>query len=95
MRCTSQLTTALLNLAVNARDAMPNGGRLTLETGNVHLDRNSLDARDDIRPGRYVMIAVTDNGAGIPDAIRDKVFEPHRAGAEHGLWLRQAIGRAH
>jgi signal transduction histidine kinase/CheY-like chemotaxis protein len=73
---TPQLTTALLNLAVNARDAMPNGGRLTLETGNVHLDRNSLDARDDIRPGRYVMIAVSDNGAGIPDAIRDKVFEP-------------------
>jgi PAS domain S-box-containing protein len=73
---TPQLTTALLNLAVNARDAMPNGGRLTLATGNVHLDRDSLDARDDIRPGRYVMIAVTDSGTGIPDAIRDKVIEP-------------------
>jgi signal transduction histidine kinase/ActR/RegA family two-component response regulator len=73
---TSQLTTALLNLAVNARDAMPNGGRLTLETGNVLFDKNSVDARDDIRPGRYVMIAVTDNGSGIPASIRDKVFEP-------------------
>jgi signal transduction histidine kinase/CheY-like chemotaxis protein len=73
---TPQLTTALLNLAVNARDAMPDGGRLTLETGNVLLDRNSVGPRDDIRPGRYVMIAVTDNGTGIPASIRDKVFEP-------------------
>jgi signal transduction histidine kinase/ActR/RegA family two-component response regulator len=73
---TPQLTTALLNLAVNARDAMPNGGRLTIETGNVFLDRNSLGAQDEIRPGRYVMIAVTDDGAGIPASIRDKVFEP-------------------
>jgi signal transduction histidine kinase/CheY-like chemotaxis protein len=73
---TSQLTTALLNLAVNARDAMPNGGRLTLETGNVVLDEDSVDARADIKSGRYVMIAVTDNGSGIPASIRDKVFEP-------------------
>jgi signal transduction histidine kinase/ActR/RegA family two-component response regulator len=73
---TSQLTTALLNLAVNARDAMPNGGRLTLETGNVVLDKDSVDAGTDIKSGRYVMIAVTDNGSGIPASIRDKVFEP-------------------
>ncbi|HWF96472.1 MAG TPA: ATP-binding protein [Xanthobacteraceae bacterium] len=73
---TSQLTTAILNLAVNARDAMPGGGRLTLETGNVHLDRNSAGTRDEIRSGRYVLIAVTDNGTGIPESIRDKVFEP-------------------
>ena len=73
---TSQLTTAILNLAVNARDAMPEGGRLTLETGNVHLDADSAGRRDDVRSGRYVMIAVTDNGTGIPESIRDKVFEP-------------------
>jgi signal transduction histidine kinase len=71
-----QLTTALLNLAVNARDAMPDGGRLTLETGTVVLGSGQIDADDEIRPGRYVMIAVTDNGAGIPASIRDKVFEP-------------------
>jgi CheY-like chemotaxis protein len=55
---------------------MPDGGRLTLETGTVVLDPGQIDADDEIRPGRYVMIAVTDNGAGIPASIRDKVFEP-------------------
>jgi len=71
----SQLTTALLNLAVNARDAMVNGGKLTLETGNAYLDA-SVETEGEVRPGHYVMIAVSDNGSGIPAAIRDKVFEP-------------------
>jgi PAS domain S-box-containing protein len=73
---TPQLTTALINLAVNARDAMPDGGRLTLETATVVLDGSQIATDDEIRPGRYVMIAVTDNGSGIPASIRDKVFEP-------------------
>jgi PAS domain S-box-containing protein len=72
----SQLTTALLNLAVNARDAMANGGKLTLETGNVLLDESYARMQGEVRPGPYVMIAVRDNGSGIPAAIRDKVFEP-------------------
>jgi PAS domain S-box-containing protein len=72
----SQLATALLNLAVNARDAMVDGGKLTLETGNTYLDDNCARSQGEVRPGHYVMIAVSDNGSGIPAPIRDKVFEP-------------------
>jgi PAS domain S-box-containing protein len=72
----SQLSTALVNLAVNARDAMPEGGKLTVETDNVVLDDSYASANADVRPGPYVMIAVSDTGTGIPESIRDKVFEP-------------------
>jgi signal transduction histidine kinase len=72
----SQLTTALLNLALNARDAMPHGGKLMLETRDVHLDEAYARVNRDVRPGQYVMVAVSDTGRGIPPAIRDKVFDP-------------------
>lgn len=72
----SQLVTALVNLTVNARDAMPDGGKLTLETGNVILDESCVGDNSDLSPGAYVMIAVNDTGTGIPAAIRDKIFEP-------------------
>ena len=72
----SQLTTALLNLALNARDAMPYGGKLMLETRDVHLDEAYARVNRDVRPGQYVMVAVSDTGRGIPLAIRDKVFDP-------------------
>src|SRR5580704_1336676 len=72
----SQLGTALINLAVNARDAMPGGGKLILETGNVMLDESYASSNAELRPGPYVMIAVSDTGTGIPAAIRDQVFEP-------------------
>ena len=72
----SQLTTALLNLALNARDAMPYGGKLMLETCDVHLDEAYARVNRDVRPGQYVMVAVSDTGRGIPLAIRDKVFDP-------------------
>ncbi|MGJ4927556.1 PAS domain S-box protein [Bradyrhizobium sp. HKCCYLS2038] len=72
----NQLATAIINLALNARDAMPNGGKLILETGWADLDENYASLYDDVRPGRYAMIAVSDSGSGIPAAIIDKVFNP-------------------
>ncbi|MDE2473048.1 MAG: PAS domain S-box protein [Bradyrhizobium sp.] len=72
----NQLTTAILNLALNARDAMPNGGKLVLETGSADLDESYASANGDVQPGRYAVIAVSDSGAGIPAAMLDKVFDP-------------------
>ncbi|WP_456712037.1 PAS domain S-box protein [Bradyrhizobium sp. USDA 4353] len=72
----NQLATAIINLALNARDAMPNGGKLLLETGWGDLDENYASLYDDVRPGRYAMIAVSDSGSGIPAGIIDKVFNP-------------------
>jgi PAS domain S-box-containing protein len=72
----NQLTTAILNLALNARDAMPNGGKLVLETGSAHLDENYASSNSEVQPGRYALIAVSDTGGGIPAAMLDKVFDP-------------------
>jgi PAS domain S-box-containing protein len=72
----SQLTTSLLNLALNARDAMPDGGKLTFETTDAILDDNYAGMNEEVSPGPYLMIAVSDNGSGIAPDIIDKVFEP-------------------
>jgi PAS domain S-box-containing protein len=72
----NQLTTAILNLALNARDAMSGGGKLVLETGSAYLDESYASAHSDVRPGRYVVIAVSDTGSGIPAVMLDKVFDP-------------------
>ena len=70
-----QLTSALVNLGINARDAMPDGGRLTIDTDTVAIDQDEADARD-IPAGRYVSISITDTGTGIDEAIQDKIYEP-------------------
>jgi signal transduction histidine kinase len=72
----SQLTNAILNLALNARDAMAGGGKLTIETGNAVLDESYAGMNSGVAAGQYVMVAVTDSGHGIPAGILEKVFEP-------------------
>jgi PAS domain S-box-containing protein len=71
-----QVESAILNLALNARDAMPNGGRLTVEITNASLDETYVRTVRDVTPGQYVMIAVTDTGEGMSDDVRARVFEP-------------------
>jgi PAS domain S-box-containing protein len=71
-----QLESALLNLAVNARDAMAGGGKLTVETANTYLDSKYTSQFTDVTPGQYVLVSVADTGAGVPPDILDRVSEP-------------------
>src|SRR5712672_3409364 len=72
----SQLANSLVNMAINARDAMPSGGTLLLERRNVVLDEAYALANPDVAPGPYLMLAVSDTGTGMPAAVRECVFEP-------------------
>ena len=92
----SNVENALLNLAINARDAMDGRGKLTIEAGNAVLDSTYARLHPDVSPGRYVMLAVTDTGSGIPPEIVDKVFDPFFStkpeGKGTGLGLSMVYG---
>ena len=93
----NQLENALVNLGLNGRDAMPNGGKMTIETANCYLDQSYVDGQTEpLQPGQYVMIAVADTGAGMDRPTIEKAFEPFfttkGVGKGTGLGLSQVYG---